>query len=746
MRRIISLHNFNCLVILSVIVIFQSCRDNEYYDRPDSLEPAIYKQLEEKGNFTDYLICLDRANYKDVLNGAGYFTVFAPTDEAFANFYSKNSFKKAEDIPLETVKKIVAYSIVYNSYEKYRLDDYQSTDSSGWVSDMAFKRRTAYYKWVYPDTIDNVEMFVVDMNAVGPEESPAGTHRSEDYNNKHIPYFTSEFFARKNLSAYDYNYFYPETEFSGFNVVDAKVTEADLLAENGVIHVVDKVILPLPSLEELIESNPQYSEFKRILDKYLIEYNLAGTVLHQRYELATGNRPDIYIKEYPTLNFAPNCENFLMYGLGEYYDAQINGWTIFVPTNQAIQDFYNTKFLQFYGSLDEMPQQLISEFINAHMFRTTVWPSKFNITVNPFGEPARFDPELNVKEKKIGSNGIFYGVDKVQETDGFYTLLGDIYLNPEYSLMLQALYTTGLYAVVKNTNLKFTIFMIPNKVFEDFGFSYSDVLNTWYLNNELLGSNASQALSRIINLHIIVNKEFEDFSGTGYIQTYGDEYIRYKDGNVWAAGNLQENDLPVIDDKIKNIRSNGISHVFNKNRTLIYYSTKNIGEDISELCNSSENSTHKKFIKYLERSANSLSGFLYNTSTMAITNLSIADPHTILIPSDTAIDGAVRDGYLPPIGATLFSEAEQDMVAKFIWYHCLKGMIVVPENPVSGDLKTLYKTVQGSTYVKVNNEGGNIMFFDNYGNTANVINPNDLVTSRLGNNAIIYFTDNYLRY
>ena len=113
------------------------------------------------------------------------------------------------------------------------------------------------------------------------------------------------------------------------------------------------------------------------------------------------------MKEYPTLNFAPNCENFLKYGQGEEYDAQKNGWTLFVPTNAAVQAFYGTKFLEHYSSLDAMPQQLISEFVNAHMFRTTVWPSKFDITVNPFGEPARFDPDVNVVEKVAKSYNCF---------------------------------------------------------------------------------------------------------------------------------------------------------------------------------------------------------------------------------------------------------------------------------------------------------------------------------------------------
>ena len=66
----------------------------------------------------------------------------------------------------------------------------------------------------------------------------------------------------RGLTAADYNYFYPSTPYTGFNVADAVVTEKDIPAENGVIHVINKVISTLPGLDEYISSNPQYSEFK----------------------------------------------------------------------------------------------------------------------------------------------------------------------------------------------------------------------------------------------------------------------------------------------------------------------------------------------------------------------------------------------------------------------------------------------------------------------------------------------------
>ena len=37
----------------------------------------------------------------------------------------------------------------------------------------------------------------------------------------------------------------------------------NITAENGVIHEIDKVISPLPSIDEYLRSKPEYSEFKK---------------------------------------------------------------------------------------------------------------------------------------------------------------------------------------------------------------------------------------------------------------------------------------------------------------------------------------------------------------------------------------------------------------------------------------------------------------------------------------------------
>jgi len=643
-----------------------------------------------------------------VLNRAGYFTVFAPNDEAFAGFLADNSLTSVENIDTLTAQKIVRFSMIYNVYTSDKLDDYQSTNIQGWLEDIAFKRKTAYYKWVYDEEVNGEMVKVIDINGA-VQIPPGAVYRADDNNNKHIPYFTSDFMTGKSLSAYDYNYFYPQSTLTEFNVADARVIEKDVLAENGIIHVVDKVILPLPSLEDCLAGNSEYSMFKDVIDKYMKYYEEAPAEFLARYESFAGIKADVYLKYYPYLNYPLNCENFLKYGGGEEYDAQIDGWTLFAPNNEAVQEFFDVKFLKYYKTLDNMSPEIISEFVNAHLFRTTVWPSKFATTTNYYGEEARFDAESDVIEKKIGSNGIFYGVNKIQKTDAFYTILGDIILDPDYSLMMQALLTTQLYYVVKNPSIKMTVFMIPNVVFDTLGFEYDAARNTWTLDNPSLGTQAIFGLNRLLNLHVVLNEEIDDLDKMErtFVKTYNGEYIGYGYGLIWASGNSASESIFPSDQKIT---SNGISYVLDN---ALKYSIENVGAQIQGI------PAYDLYYKYLEKSAATFNGFVYNSTTKAITNISQNDNNTILIPNDAAMQAAVTAGLLPGLQAA-WTEVELSQVLNFISYNMVAKVIVINDGEVTGERETWYKTIEGKTYLTVNNQVGSLSFLDRKGRTANV--------------------------
>jgi len=262
---------------------------DEYYGRPENLAPPMYQQLEAKGNFKNFLACIDKANYKAILSAAGYWTLFAPNDNAFQQFFTQRGITDISQLDSGTCKQIVTYALVYNAFAKARLGDYQS--AAGWVPNAAFKRRTANYQGYYDDT-----------TAAGLKVKALASNRNGgfilgDNNNKHIPYFVDNFLAGSRLTAADYNYFFPNTAYTGFNVVDATVVTPDIVAENGYINEIDKVLLPLPNIDQYLASHPPYSEFKKLFDKYMVQFIINQSAT-DRYKLVTGANDNVYIKTF----------------------------------------------------------------------------------------------------------------------------------------------------------------------------------------------------------------------------------------------------------------------------------------------------------------------------------------------------------------------------------------------------------------------------------------------------------------
>src|SRR5215208_1532609 len=139
---------------LAAVILLAGCKKkfDEYYERPAGLGPAIYQQLQAKGNFTKLLSVIDKSGYRQTLSSAGYWTLFAPNDAAFQEYFTGNNLS-IDKIDSAAARALVQYMLVYNAFQKDRIDDYQS--SAGWAPDQAFRRRTAYYTGFYDDTTQN---------------------------------------------------------------------------------------------------------------------------------------------------------------------------------------------------------------------------------------------------------------------------------------------------------------------------------------------------------------------------------------------------------------------------------------------------------------------------------------------------------------------------------------------------------------------------------------------------------------
>jgi uncharacterized surface protein with fasciclin (FAS1) repeats len=725
----------------AAVVLLFSCKKkfDDFYAPPANLEAPIYQQLQAKGKFTQLIGLIDKAGYKQTLSAAGYWTMFAPTDSAFQNdteytaFLQSKGIANTAAIDSATAQDIVQFLLVFNGFKQDRLDDYQS--NLGWVLNSAFKRRTANYTGFYKDTTYAGQAIMTipsNRNNTGGVNS---YYVNADNNNKHIPYFTSAFFSSQGLSATDYNYFYPNTAFSGFNVVNAKVTEKDIAAENGVIHIIDHVVTPLFSMDQYLRTKPEFNEFRKLFDRFMVLF-LANTDATRRYQVLTGKTDDVLTKVYSNLlAFSPNSENFFKL---QDNDGQRDGWSMMAPKNEALIAYINNVLLESYPNINTLPLNIIADLLNSHMWQTTVWPSKFNTTFNFLGEPSDVLPS-SVIDKKILSNGFFYGLDKVNEPNVFSTVYGRAYLNPQFSIMTRLL-DFELKNIVTNPSIKYTLFMMPNQILNARGYDYNAAANAWTFNSIGNDSNRNNLL-RILNTGVIEtpNGELNNLGVpgfTGIIGSFGGEYIKFNGNQIITAGTKDRN-LTVTIDSIKTSSNGRVVYLNN----LLFFTYTPIGRHLNILGTPAA-SEYNLFWNYMKNST------AYDPLTESIVGTAAGSFYTIFAPNNNSMRAAITAGLLPGTAAvpnfnpTL--AADKIKVEKFLQYHILDKRSIIADGKDIGSFPTLLKNANGDPVVVTVQYPGNVFELSDVTNRkARMINA---LSNELANRTTIHLIDNYLKY
>ncbi|MBC8053910.1 MAG: fasciclin domain-containing protein [Sphingobacteriaceae bacterium] len=686
-----SIHGFLCF--LSFTILFSACQKkdwDEYYGRPASLAPPIYQQLQAKGGFTNILAVIEKAGYKDILGKAGSWTFFAPNDAAFQKYFQDRGISGVNEITAEEAGRITRYSLIFNPYRKDQLSNLQAGIALPEYENVAYRRQTAYYD------------FVVDENGkkvVGSGQQSGVVYDPKIDNNKYLPYFTSAFMADQGLTASDYTTLYPGKTFTGFNVADAAVVEADLPAENGMIHVVDKVLTPLLNAEQYLASKPEYSVFKSLLDR-LATYT-ENTALTRRYNVLSGSNDKVYLKTYPGLSFAPNNENFINVGVV----GQFQSWSMAVPTNQKLQTFIDD-LLQYYGTFEAAPPSVLINLINSHMWLGTVWPRAIIDAPNAQLQVATFDA-TNVIENKVLSNANFYGINEVHEADVFRTLYRHAYLNPAYSLMTQALNGTDARISLMSPNLKQTLILFNNTDLKAAGYDYDADRPGWFFQPTPAAAkdypNGQALINRLVQTSVLLtpNGEFNNVTtGEGVAETVHGEYVKYKDGKLYGSGNIVDNTFVTVGAPLVSI--NGVAY---QGSGVLKYAdnTQSLGSALEKLALSTDVNVRTKFSHFYDYLRNSPT--LWNNTTKKIFGVDDGVFYTGLIPTNAAIEIAVKAGKLPGdliTGIPRFTQAsqsaaEKDAVIKFINYAIVSKTTVAVDGKKAGTYQTLLKTGAGDS-------------------------------------------------
>lgn len=225
----------------------------------------IVETARSAGSFKTLLAALDAADLTDALRGDGPFTVFAPTDEAFAKLPKGTVEALHKDVP--KLKSILTYHVVRG------------------------------------------RVLAADVVKLSEAKTLSGKSVSIDAS-------------------------------GGVKINTANVVKADVLAENGVIHVIDEVLLP-PASKQADAAMPSRSLIRQAIDRGAPLFNDGHhSACAAVYEVAAmglliGNDASL----------ATNVRNSLTNALASVqrsHDATKNAWTMRHALDAAYESMSNT--------------------------------------------------------------------------------------------------------------------------------------------------------------------------------------------------------------------------------------------------------------------------------------------------------------------------------------------------------------------------------------------------------------------
>ena len=419
---------------------FVSCMEdpNKYYETPDWLKGSIYEVLEGEGNYSIFLKGVELANMKPMVDGKNILTVMAPSDSAFT-VYLKEYYggKKIEELPVDEISKLIGFHILYYSFTKDMLINFRPLEGDGATEAERNRNAGLFYKFRTKSS-----------DAITVETVETDTSRM-DYNVYHLerflPVFSYRMFQTKQVDAqYNYEYFFPDTPWrgaGGFNISNASVDEYAVIADNGYIYKIDRVLRPLETIYNELAYNGDYSDFLQLYDAY--QYYQLDEILTREY----GNGTDLYQHYHSSLPSIA-CE----WPITDYRLVSILAYTsysVFAPNNAALRGFFDDYWrVGGYNSLEEVsPTSVQYLLFNCVYDASIVFPEeiKKGLIENSFGTVIKFDVDAVPKEnRKICVNGVLYGCDVLTPPAMFGSVTGPAYQHKKFSYFLDMISNSEL--------------------------------------------------------------------------------------------------------------------------------------------------------------------------------------------------------------------------------------------------------------------------------------------------------------
>lgn len=702
-------------------LFFTSCEDilkdkhQEVYDDPPWLGGSIIETLEERGNYTIFLDLMEKVGYREPME-KGLFTVFVANDSSYLAYFDKIGANSLDDISERDALQMFTLNVLDRPWSRDRLIyEYAFGEWGGPGSELGA------LMWRKPTNGESP----LSLDSVRYDEDYRGEILTIRSQQKYMPLISTEYFRDYFASpdGSDYTYFFPETPWSGLQWYNANVVEAEVRASNGFIYFLDKAVPVVPSIEEYLRDNQ---------DTYGIFYDIAQRFADYRFVGLDDDEDKTRLYEKSYSGFSDIASETLPRGYTEYLKR--DAFSAFIPDDEILGEYLNNTIFKYYESLDSVPEVTLLYILQAHITEHFEVPSKIvKGFFNYYGDILPIDPYTDVENATLLSNGAFFGINKILEPNAFKAVSGPLFYNSNYTTILYALNESQILTSLSREDVKASVFVYPNEKLESYGIRYEknkedleyrDLAGIWQRMDDEQIKTFSQDL--------IIYKEIEDFSGTGFYELSSGNFIKYDNNKLWGGGNFEDGDFANIIDQ-EDSEFNGILyHLDNAIKMPENDIAKHIADNpdfsaffdllyAQALLDSVEDSDNK------------------NVFIPRIKFLNEAEQWTAFIPTNDAMITAESDGTLPVDSL----EREQ-----FIRYHFVKDYVIFNDGELSGEFKTarIDSIVDGIAFrspVQINNSPGSLQVTDHSGALTG-IKPEDANT--MVKYAVVHSIDQAFKY
>ncbi|MEJ6982219.1 fasciclin domain-containing protein [Pedobacter sp. P351] len=436
-------------VVLFSSVLLYGCKDgfDDYWDNGKPKGGYLYNKLKDNPEFSIFVEGLERTQIDQFVNKGGLYTVFAPTNEAFQNFFTTRGYTSISDVPPDELFEILSFHIVNNMWYYYDLKARYNSDAK---SELYLTRNK---KFVKIDVLTENTLKINDVAVIN--------------------------------------------------------TLRDIDADNGVIHGIGQVLVPLPNLEQVLQKDPEFvnSTFYQLMQLTADSaYDSRNSFDRNR----DGRIDSVFFKTYPFLSEVNTSLEYRANNAVSNQGGDPVYTTVLIPSNAVLNPFLAPALARVGNDITLLSPSYAEAVLESYFLserkisaaELTARPVVLR-TVNSEILPALPDSRF-IRKNVEASNGIVHLINIIfPESDRLKSAVGKAMTDPDLSMFMAALQRAGVMGQWALTSKDGTFFAPTNAAFEAAGLDVEKrVLNGAQLTatqfntivrHHLINSNLNQA-------------------------------------------------------------------------------------------------------------------------------------------------------------------------------------------------------------------------------------------------------------